>query len=98
MNFIPTLPAFTAPDPAHPAVVFSARLDSFLGPLLLLIAANVFYLGRFTIPLWNRVSHARFRLARLLTNLAAGRLPPAVPRDPAARAAPPALPPPSWPT
>ena len=75
MNFIPTLPAFKTPDPSHPAVVFSARLDSVLGPLLLLIAAKVFYLGRFTIPLWTRVSRARIRLARLLNNLAAGRLP-----------------------
>ncbi len=75
MNYIPALPAFDTPDPAHPAVLFSARLDSVLAPLLLLIAAKFRYLGRFTLPLWTRVSRARQRLARLLANLANGRLP-----------------------
>ena len=90
MNYIPTLPALETPDPSHPAVVFSAHLDSILGPLLLLIAAKFRYLGRFTLPLWTRVSRARFRLARLLANLAAGRLPrPSTPR-PGRKGGPPA--------
>ena len=51
------------------------RLDTILAFVLLLIAASFRILGSTTVPLWNRISRSRQRLARLLAHLAAGRLP-----------------------
>ena len=67
--------AAPASETPHPAQAFAARIDGVLDRLLLLIAARFRILGPVTVPLWNRVSRARQRLARLLANLAAGRLP-----------------------
>ena len=65
----------------HPPAPDSVRelathLDSILGPLLLLIAAQFRRLGPHYLTLWNRISRARQRLARLLAQLAAGTLAP----------------------
>ena len=59
----------------HPAVWFCAQMNLILGDLLPLIMQQILVLGDRTLPFWNRISRARQRLARLLTNLAAGRLP-----------------------
>ncbi len=67
--------AAPASETPHPAQAFAARLDSVLDRLLLLVAARFRILGPVTVPLWSHISRARQRLARLLANLAAGRLP-----------------------
>ena len=64
-----------SPDAPHPAVWFCAQMNAILGALLPLIMQQILVLGDCTLPFWNRISRARQRLARLLTNLAAGRLP-----------------------
>ena len=51
------------------------QLDTILASVLLLIAAQFRILGIITVPLWNRISRSRQRLARLLAHIAAGRLP-----------------------
>ncbi len=72
MNIGPTLAPTDAP---HPAKAFAERLDSIFVVLLPVIAAGLYHLARFSVPVWNRVSRTRQRLARLLALLAAGRLP-----------------------
>ena len=62
-------------DAPHPATAMAERLDSMFVVLLPVIAAGLHHLVRFCVPVWNRVSRARQRLARLLALLAAGRLP-----------------------
>ncbi|MCC6718099.1 MAG: hypothetical protein IT555_09450 [Acetobacteraceae bacterium] len=74
MNIDPT-PHAASPDAPHPAAALALRLDSILAPLLLVITAGFRILGRFAQPVWTRFSRGRLRLARLLANLAAGRLP-----------------------
>ena len=63
----PHAPACPSPDSVREV---AARLDSILGSLLLLIAAQFRRLGLHTAPLWTRISRARQRLARLFTRLA----------------------------
>jgi len=68
---------FASPAPSaapHPDTVhdLARRLDLVLGALLLLVAARFLVLGRFTVPLWSRISRARRRLAARLARLAAG--------------------------
>ena len=63
------------PDAPHPAVWVCAQMNAILGALLPLIMQQILVLGDRTLPFWNRISRARQRLARLLANLAAGRLP-----------------------
>lgn len=74
-----TAPGWHPPtqNAAHPDSVrdLAARLDSILGGLLLLIAAQFRRLGPLTLPLWIRISRARQRLGRLLARLADGTLP-----------------------
>ena len=62
-------------DAPHPATAMAERLDSIFVVLLPVIAAGLHHLVRFCVPVWNRVSRARQRLARLLALIAAGRLP-----------------------
>ena len=66
-----------APHPPTPitATEVAARLDSILTPLLAVITAHFRILGHLGAPLWNRISHARQRITRLLALLAAGRKP-----------------------
>ena len=73
MNSTPATPQ-AEPGP-HVAVWFCAQVNAILGNLLPLIMQQMLVLGDRTLPFWNRISRARQRLARLLTNLAAGRLP-----------------------
>ena len=81
MNTAPAPPA-NAPDAPHPASEFAATLDTIFASFLLVIAAQFRVLGLFTHVIWNRFSHARVRLARLLAQLAAGTWRPARPRAP----------------
>ena len=69
MNINP--PAQTEMAPSE----LTQQLDTILASVLLLIAAQFRILGIITVPLWNRISRSRQRLARLLAHLAAGRLP-----------------------
>src|SRR4051794_15846480 len=64
----------TVPAP-HPALDFAVRLEAILTHLTAFIFGRIGVLGGLTAPLHNRVARARRRLVRLLTNLAAGRLP-----------------------
>jgi hypothetical protein len=71
------------PPAPHPALDLVARLNLTLLGLLHVIAAKFRILGPLTGPLWQRISSARQRLARLLTAIAAGHPPRRRPRDPA---------------
>ena len=65
----------TVPAP-HPALDFAVRLDAILTRLTAFIFGRIGVLGDLTASVHNRVARARRHLVRLLTNLAAGRLPP----------------------
>ena len=65
-------------DAPHPAKALAERLDSIFVVLLPVIAAGLHHLVRFCVPVWNRVSRARQRLARPLA-LIAQHLDPAPP-------------------
>ena len=75
MNINPPAQTEMAPSELTP------QLDTILASVLLLIAAQFRILGIITVPLWNRISRSRQRLARLLAHLAAGRLPRIRPPD-----------------
>ena len=81
----------TDQDAPHPAVWFCAQMNIILGNLLPLIAQQILVLGHRTMPFWSRISRARQRLARLLTNLAAGRLPRQYAQHPNQKASPRAI-------
>ena len=59
MNINP--PAQTEMAPSE----LTQQLDTILASVLLLIAAQFRILGIITVPLWNRISRSRQRLARL---------------------------------
>ena len=83
-------PDASNPSAPNPSADLARQADIILNSILLLIAASFRILGARTVPLWNRISRTRQRLARLLAHLAAGRLPrPHTPRPRAVPANPP---------
>lgn len=79
MNINPLAQSDPAPSelapPGMTLAELALRLDTILAFVLRLIAAQSRIIGVITVPLWNRISRSRQRLARLLAHLAAGRLP-----------------------
>ena len=68
--------------PSEAAAHFARSLDAVFTPLAVLIAARFRLLGHWAVPLLTRLSRANRRVAKILANLAAGRISRPRPRTP----------------